>query len=68
MQMAEGLDDETWMFHLRRGDYSHWFAENIKDPDLAQEAQRIEGDQSLSPQNSREKISAAIQDRYTAPA
>ena len=68
MQIADGLDDETWMFHLRRGDYSHWFAENIKDPDLAGAAEQIEQDMSLSPRASRDKMSAAILDRYTAPA
>lgn len=24
-QMAEGVDDDTWAFHLRCGDYSRWF-------------------------------------------
>jgi hypothetical protein len=26
-QMAEGVDDETWLYHLRRGDHSRWFRE-----------------------------------------
>jgi hypothetical protein len=29
------IDDETWLYHLRRGDYSAWLARTIKDPDLA---------------------------------
>ncbi len=24
-QMADDVDDDTWLFHLRRGDYSTWF-------------------------------------------
>ena len=30
-QIAEGIDDETWLFHLRRGDYSRWFRSAMKD-------------------------------------
>jgi HAD superfamily hydrolase (TIGR01484 family) len=47
-QIAEGVDDETWLFHLRQGDYSHWFREVIKDTDLAAEAEEIEKDKKLS--------------------
>ena len=67
-QLAEGLDDATWMYHLRNGDYSRWFREEIKDEELAREARRIEEDPSLSPRQSRERIRAAIDQRYTLPA
>jgi HAD superfamily hydrolase (TIGR01484 family) len=68
LQMAEGVDDETWMFHLREGDYSRWFRERIKDDDLAAEAQRVERTAGLSPQQSRELIRSAVLQRYTLPA
>jgi hydroxymethylpyrimidine pyrophosphatase-like HAD family hydrolase len=68
VQMAEGVDDDTWMHHLRAGDYSRWFRENIKDPDLARDAQTIEQESSLSPTESRQRIRAAIESRYTAAA
>jgi len=42
--MAEGVDDETWAFHLRRKDYSRWFRQAIKDDDLADEIERIEAE------------------------
>ena len=67
MQIAQGIDDETWLFHLRKGDYSHWFREDIKDPDLAREAEEVERDMQLSAQESRERIRAAIDKRYTLP-
>src|SRR5262249_32630025 len=35
LQIADGVDDETWMHHLRHGDYSEWFRRRIKDEDLA---------------------------------
>jgi len=67
-QIAEGLDDETWLFHLRRGDYSRWFREAIKDEDLAREAAAVEQDESLAPGESRARLREAIEARYTAPA
>jgi hydroxymethylpyrimidine pyrophosphatase-like HAD family hydrolase len=67
-QIALGLDDDTWLFHLRRGDYSRWFREQIKDEDLAGEAAAIEENEALLPEQSRARIRAAIEARYTAPA
>jgi hydroxymethylpyrimidine pyrophosphatase-like HAD family hydrolase len=67
-QLAEGVDDATWMHHLRKGDYSRWFRQEVKDEELSREAQRIEEDQALSPRQSRERIRAAIDRRYTLPA
>ncbi|WEX76203.1 HAD-IIB family hydrolase [Sinorhizobium numidicum] len=68
LQIAEGIDDETWEYHLRAGDYSKWFEERIGDPDLAQEAAGIEEDRSLSPAESRQRLAEAVRRRYTAPA
>ncbi|HEY9787275.1 MAG TPA: HAD-IIB family hydrolase, partial [Candidatus Obscuribacterales bacterium] len=47
LQMAEGVDDETWNFHLRRGDYSRWFRSAIKDEGLAADAEAVEKDERL---------------------
>jgi HAD superfamily hydrolase (TIGR01484 family) len=68
MQLAEGVDDETWLYHLRRQEYSNWFREHIKDDSLANEAARIETTAELSAQESRTAIREAIERRYTAPA
>ena len=67
MQLADGLDDETWTYHLRAGDYSKWFRDVIKDETLAAEAVRVEGLTDLSAVESRKLIKAAINERYTAP-
>ena len=64
-QLAQGVDDATWLFHLRRGEYSRWFREVIKDEGLAKEAESIERDERLSPQESRARIQSAIEQRYT---
>ena len=67
MQMADGVDDATWLHHLRQGDYSRWFQEKIKDEGLAEEARQIERQSHLSPAESRRLIKAAIEQEYTAP-
>ncbi|WP_447980068.1 HAD-IIB family hydrolase [Candidatus Nitrospira bockiana] len=68
MQIADGVDDATWLHHLRRGDYSVWFREAIKDDTLAQEARQIELDRTLSPAESRRRLRAVIERHYTIPA
>jgi len=68
IQMATGVDDETWNYHLRRGDYSSWFREAIKDEELALEAEAVEKQKSISADKSRSLIEEAIDKRYTAPA
>jgi len=64
LQMAEGVDEETWMHHLARRDYSKWFRTVIKDDALAAEAEQIEG--GGGPE-SRDRIRDAIGKRYTLP-
>jgi hypothetical protein len=68
IQLAAGVDDETWCFHLKLGDYSKWLRDAVKDPDLADEVADIERDQSLSAANSRTMVAQTIQARYTVQA
>src|SRR5262249_36370324 len=42
LQMGEGVDEDTWLFHARKGDYSRWFETMIKDEELAATAREIE--------------------------
>jgi hypothetical protein len=53
VQLAEGMDDQTWLHHLHAGDYSRWLSEQIKDDELAEEVSNIERDKGLSPAQSR---------------
>jgi hypothetical protein len=66
-QLADGVDDETWLHHLNQHDYSSWFREAIKDDDLAEEAREIET-KELPPAKSRLEIRRAIERRYTLDA
>lgn len=67
-QIAEGIDDETWEHHLRKGDYSDWFRRQIRDKKLAAETREAEADEGLSPKESRRIVLDAVRKRYTAPA
>jgi hypothetical protein len=62
------VDDATWLFHLRRGEYSHWIRESIKDPDLAQQIGEIEQRQNLDATESRQEIRRLIEEKYTLSA
>jgi HAD superfamily hydrolase (TIGR01484 family) len=67
MQLADGIDDDTWMYHLRQGDYSRWFRKAIKDESLASDTENIEKITDISPEESRALIRAKIEERYTGP-
>jgi hypothetical protein len=68
LQIGDGVDDETWMFHLRKGDYSNWIRHFIKDPELADEIKKIEDDKTTSPETGRANIRRVIEEKYTSPA
>ena len=67
MQIGEGVDDETWLHHLRRGDYSRWFRQDIKDDALADAAQKIEAQHDAPAAQSRKLMREAIERLYTLP-
>jgi HAD superfamily hydrolase (TIGR01484 family) len=67
LQLAEGVDDETWLYHLRRGDYSRWFRGCIKDESLADEAAAVEAQAGSSVDESRARVRQTIEQRYTLP-
>lgn len=63
-ELASGVDDDTWSFHLRRGDYSAWMVAVIRDDDLAREVAEIEQASHLGPPESRRLVRDAIDARY----
>jgi hydroxymethylpyrimidine pyrophosphatase-like HAD family hydrolase len=69
--IARGIDEETWEFHLRRGDYSRWLRETVKDGTLADVVRQVEvqadAPGSLTLKGSRGEICDAIESRYTLP-
>jgi hypothetical protein len=66
MQIGEGVDDETWLHHLRQGDYSRWLTESLKEPGLAAEVAAVERS-GAGADATRGRI-AAILERFMASA
>jgi len=67
LEMADGVDDATWDWHRRRGDFSHWVETSIKDHDLTAELRGLEQSTS-SAGEARRSVRDAIERRYTLPA
>jgi hypothetical protein len=66
-QIADGIDEATWLHHLRRGDYSLWFQRCLHDRYLADQTRRIEQRTELDPDETRRLIRGLIEARYTLP-
>jgi hypothetical protein len=65
---ADRIDDDTWVYHLIRGDFARWFSDVVKDNELALEARRGEALANAAVSESRALIRRAIEQRYTLPA
>jgi hypothetical protein len=68
LDMAAGVDDETWLYHFRRADYSRWFRDVIKDEELASAAAAIERDPFVARGDAIAALRSAVESRYTLPA
>lgn len=64
MELAEGVDEGTWLHHLRRGDYARWFRDKIQDEELAGVAEQLQQNKDVSADNSRNRINEMIQKLY----
>jgi HAD superfamily hydrolase (TIGR01484 family) len=67
LHLADGVDDDTWQFHLENQDYSRWLRKEVKDSELADEVEAIER-AGLSPEESRARIRVSVDKRYTLPS
>lgn len=68
LQLADGVDDDTWDYHLRKGDYSRWLEKTVKDRELVANVLSVERQGELSAKESRARVREIIESRYTAPA
>ncbi len=67
LRLAEGIDDDTWLHHLRQQDYSSWMRREIHSDELADEAEAIERDAGLTAEESRARIREVVERRFTIP-
>ena len=68
MQVGEGVDDDTWLHHLKQGDYTQWFREIIKDEQLAEKAERLSSNGDASAKSSRRELFDLIRKKYEKEA
>jgi hypothetical protein len=68
MDLADGVDDETWLFHLQRREVSEWLRRGIRDESIAEEIAAIEQQSEINPHESRRRVRELIEARYTLPA
>ncbi|MCW6508111.1 HAD hydrolase family protein [Lichenifustis flavocetrariae] len=68
LDIGDGVDAETYLFHLRNGDVDTWLRTSIKDEELADEIANIAANESIDVAESRKMVRAAVEQRYTAPA
>ncbi|MBO9155355.1 HAD hydrolase family protein [Chitinophaga sp. GCM10012297] len=66
-ELSQGVDDDTWIYHLERKDYSNWVRNNVNDDALAEKIEKIETAEH-DPIRSRAEIIKLIQLHYTGPA
>ena len=64
VELAEGVDEPTWAWHLGQQDYSSWARQQIKDDDLAGALAAVET-AGLPPAESRRRALDEIRARYT---
>src|SRR5262245_5578804 len=67
LELAQGVDDATWLHHLRLHEYSNWFRVAIKDAQLAHDVAEIESQLANNAARSRAAVRKAIEQRYTLP-
>jgi HAD superfamily hydrolase (TIGR01484 family) len=61
LQIADGVDDATWLFHLTAGDFERWFREVIGDERLAAAAEAAAAESGGDAAASRRRIAEAAQ-------
>jgi HAD superfamily hydrolase (TIGR01484 family) len=66
--LADGVDDQTWLHHWKRGEISEWIRSSIKDELLADRIRDLENDLPDDAAESRKHVRALIEETYTLPA
>jgi HAD superfamily hydrolase (TIGR01484 family) len=68
MDLADGVDEDTWLHHWQRGEISQWLRTCIKDEPLAEKIEAVEKEERDDPASSRQRVRQLIEEVYTLPA
>jgi hypothetical protein len=66
--LADGVDDDTWLHHWKRGEISAWVRTCIKDEPLAEQITSLEHEVPDDADESRKRVRELIEQTYTLPA
>jgi HAD superfamily hydrolase (TIGR01484 family) len=66
--LADGVDEETWLYHWGRGDISQWLRTCVKDETLADRVVAVEREVPDDASESRHRVRELIEETYTLPA
>jgi HAD superfamily hydrolase (TIGR01484 family) len=68
LELGDGVDDDTWLFHLRNGDVAQWMSAAIKDESLSEQVAQVALDPHLDAGESRQRVREIVEAIYTLPA
>jgi HAD superfamily hydrolase (TIGR01484 family) len=66
--LADGVDEDTWLYHWQRGDVSGWLRECVKDEALTDQIEALEHEVPDDAHASRKAVRELIEQHYTLPA
>jgi hypothetical protein len=67
-ELADGVDEDTWLFHWQRGDVSGWLRRCVKDEELTDQVRALEKEVPDDANASRKAVRELIERKYTLPA
>ncbi len=68
LDLADGVDEETWLHHWQKGDVTDWLRTSIKDDELTAKIAAIEHHVPDDAAVSRKRVRDVIEESYTLPA
>ncbi len=68
LDLADGVDEGTWLHHWQRGEISGWLRRCVKDEELADTVEAVEREEHADAAASRSRVRELIEAKYTAPA
>jgi hydroxymethylpyrimidine pyrophosphatase-like HAD family hydrolase len=66
--LADGVDEDTWLYHWQRADVSKWLGSCVKDEELTDQVRELEQKIPDDAAASRKAVRELIERKYTLPA